>query len=685
MPIAYNDKTGEALRLDDSGAWSPTKLATNPKTGERLALDGAQWVPVKKPEMGWGEYADNLVRQVANGVTFGFADEIAAGLGAATGIGGKFGDYGGNLAAQRGQDKAFEAQYPAAATTAQVGGGILGAVGAGKLVGAAGRAIQGAEASPQIVKNVVTAAENTPQLAKYAGGGAVAGGLSGAGFADGDLEDRAIGAATGGVIGGALGTVLPVAVSGVGKVVGAATRPVTDRIGQGPARVADRKVAQAFERDGKTVDEVSARLRTLGPEATIADAAGENTAGLLETVANQPGTGRQMAQRVLQQRQKGAGGRIQDAAARELGDGGFYQTLDDLNAARKEAAAPLYDEAYKQKFMWNDDIERLITRPSMKQALSRAHRIAAEEGRDPTGLGLGMNEAGDVVFTKVPSMQTLDYVKRGLDDVLEGFRDTVTGKLRLDESGRAINATRAEFVRNLRSLNPAYSEALDAWGGPTQLMDAMAKGRNFSRPDAEITEKIVGALSPAEKEAFLLGVRRGIDDMVDSTGRTSDATRKLLGTPKMSKALQAAFPDTASYRRFAADLLREQKFNQTRNTVLSNSATARRLAGQEDVGIDPSPLSDIAQGIGNTSPLQVAKGAANFVRGAISSGKQLPEGQARELAKMLLSTDREAQTAALQRLSSGTKIVPLSEAQRKLIASSLVAGASQQSAMAINR
>lgn len=684
MPIAYNDKTGEALRLDESGAWAPTKLATNPKTGERLALDGSQWVAVKKPEMGWGEYADNLVRQVANGVTFGFADEIAAGLGAATGIGGKFGDYEGNLAAQRGQDKAFEEQYPVAATTAQVGGGIVGALGAGKLVGAAGRAIQGADAAPQIVKNAVTAAQNAPQLAKYAGGGAAAGGLSGAGFADGDLEDRAIGAATGGVIGGALGTALPVAVSGVGKLVGAATRPVTDRIGQGPARVADRKVAQAFERDGKTVDEVSARLRTLGPEATIADAAGENTAGLLETVANQPGTGRQMAQRVLQQRQKGAGGRIQDSAARELGDGGFYQTLDDLNLARKEAAAPLYEQAYAKNFVWSDTLEDLSKRPAFKKAMGKALNIASEEGIDPNALGLAFNEAGDVVFKSTPSMRTLDFVKRGLDDVVEEFRNDL-GILKLNDAGRAINGTRAAFVRELRDLNPAYSEALDAWSGPTQLMDAMAKGRNFSKPDAEITEKIVGALSPAEKEAFLLGVRRGIDDMVDSTGRTSDATRKLLGTPKMSKALQAAFPDTASYRRFAADLLREQKFNQTRNTVLSNSATARRLAGQEDAGIDPSPLSDIAQGIGNTSPLQVAKGAANFVRGAVSSGKRLPEGEARELARMLLSTDRDAQTAALQRLSSGTKIVPLTDAQRKLIASSLVAGASQQSAMAVNR
>lgn len=671
MPIAYNEKTGEALRLDDSGAWTPTKIAKNPQTGEMLALDGNQWASVKKPEMGWGEYADNLVRQVANGATFGFADEIAAGLGAATGIGGKFGDYAGNLAAQRGQDKAFEEQYPVAATTAQIGGGVLGTIGVGKTIGATGRAIQASEAAPQIVKSAVTAAENAPTAVKYIAAGAVPGAVAGAGFSDGDLGDRATGAAVGAGVGGVLGAVLPPVAGLVGKAAERVSRPVLDRIGEGPARAVDRKVLQAFERDGKAVGEVEARLRTLGPNATIADAAGENTVGLVETLANQPGAGRQMANRVLQGRQKEAGGRIQDAAARELGDGGFYQTLDDLNLARKEAAAPLYEQAYAKNFVWSDTLEDLSKRPAFKKAMGKALNIASEEGVDPNALGLAFNEAGDVVFKSTPSMRTLDFIKRGLDDVVEEFRNDL-GILKLNDAGRAINGTRAAFVRELRILNPAYSEALDAWAGPTQLMDAMAKGRNFSKPDAEITEKIVSSMSQAEKDAFLLGVRRGIDDMVDSTGRTADATRKLLGTPKMMKSLQAAFPDTGSFRRFAADLLREQRFNQTRNTALSNSATPRRLAAQQDQGFDPQPLAEFAQG-------NVITGAKGIIQNLAGRAKQMPEQQAREMARMLLSTDPEANAAALRRLTEGTPIVKLSPIDRQRIGVAILGQLSMQS------
>lgn len=61
----------------------------------------------KPAEAGRGLFTriDDAVRGAADMLTFGFADEISAGLGAATGVGGDFGDYGGNVAAQRERDK----------------------------------------------------------------------------------------------------------------------------------------------------------------------------------------------------------------------------------------------------------------------------------------------------------------------------------------------------------------------------------------------------------------------------------------------------------------------------------------------------------------------------------------------------------------------------------------------------
>lgn len=666
MPIAYNEKTGEALRLDENGAWSPTKIAKNPQTGETLALDGAQWVGVGKPqpapEKGFleqaSEYAQGLRRVRDNALTLGFGDELA---GVAGGIGPALSaafdseksmvdEFGKGYTAARDKARAEEKQFrqenpgTALATDLTVGLAIP-----------AGSAAKTAQTAGML-----------PTIGKYAATGAGLGAVSGAGNAEGDMGDRAAGALGGGIAGGVVGAALPAIASGVGSAAKMAARPIMDRIGEGPAKALDRKIVQGFERDGKTVDQVAARLKTLGPEATIADAAGPNTVGLVENLANEPGVGQQMANRVLMGRQRAAGGRITDAAGRELGDAGFHETLDALNVARKEAAAPLYEQAYAKNFVANDAINGLLERPSMRQALGRAYRIAAEEGRDPNALGLALNEAGDVVFERAPSMQTLDYVKRGLDDVVEQFRDGVTGKLRLDEAGRAINNTRAAFVKELRSQNTTYAEALDSWAGPSNLMDAMVKGRSFTKPDSEVTAKVIGDLSTSEKEAFLLGVRQAITDTVDRTGVTADATRKLIGTPKMQKALRAAFPDTASYRRFMSDLLREAAFNRTKNQVLGNSATARRLAQQDDAGFDPAPLAEVVQG-------NFLTGAKGLAKNALARFGKMPEAQRAEMARTLLTADPTANANALARMAAGTQPAPILDArQRQAIAAALV-------------
>jgi hypothetical protein len=52
-----------------------------------------------------------------------------------------------------------------------------------------------------------------------------------------------------------------------------------------------------------------------------------------------------------------------------------------------------------------------------------------------------------------------DYVKRGMDDVIEGYRDAVTGKLNLDTEGRAINNTLRSFHQAFDAANPDYAAA----------------------------------------------------------------------------------------------------------------------------------------------------------------------------------------------------------------------------------
>ncbi len=158
-----------------------------------------------KRDMGWGEYISNLASQAASGLTLGYADELASGGNAGvewlwnqvsggpdTSIGAI---YDRNLTDWRTKDAAFAEQYPIAATTANIVGGLASAAAAAPVgVGAA-------------------TARALPTIARAAGLGAAAGGVAGFGTGEGGfvnrLQSAGEGAAAGGVVGGAVGALAP--------------------------------------------------------------------------------------------------------------------------------------------------------------------------------------------------------------------------------------------------------------------------------------------------------------------------------------------------------------------------------------------------------------------------------------------------------------------------------------------
>ena len=111
-------------------------------------------------------------------ITFGFNDEIAAGIQAITGVNGKKGDYQANLARERAEAE----QGGAARLTGQIAGGFI------PVLGAAGKGV-----------NTVRSAAKV---------GAAYGAMYGLGSGDGGLEERAESAALGAATGAAGGAML---------------------------------------------------------------------------------------------------------------------------------------------------------------------------------------------------------------------------------------------------------------------------------------------------------------------------------------------------------------------------------------------------------------------------------------------------------------------------------------------
>src|SRR5579872_3583811 len=124
------------LTAPDGGKYqvdAPDEHAAVAALGQMLTPRQAQAAAASDPREGLLKRTDDIIRAIANGATFGLADRFAAGMGALTGVGGKSGDYGGNLANEQRKTDQFETQHPWEAGAAGLVGGValpLGAAGA---------------------------------------------------------------------------------------------------------------------------------------------------------------------------------------------------------------------------------------------------------------------------------------------------------------------------------------------------------------------------------------------------------------------------------------------------------------------------------------------------------------------------------------------------------------------------
>lgn len=151
--------------------------------------------PAAEPSHGDGRgvlrRVDDMVRGIADTATFGFADEIAAGLGAVTGMGSAGGNYDANLEAERERDSEGGLE--------RLGGQVAGVF-----------------TSPLATAKTVLGA---------AGQGAVAGGVYGFGSGDGDVTERSKSAVAGGLVGGAAGGAVKKVANAIGNRLAAKAIP----------------------------------------------------------------------------------------------------------------------------------------------------------------------------------------------------------------------------------------------------------------------------------------------------------------------------------------------------------------------------------------------------------------------------------------------------------------------------
>jgi hypothetical protein len=492
------------------------------------------------------KYVDDPVRAMAQGATFGWADPIAARMGALTGQG----SYEENLARERAQTAAIPGaiRYPA-----EIAGAIGSTVAAAPAT-AAGAALTGVERLPWLARTVL--------------GGGAGGALFGAGEAP--PGERLTGAGEGAVVGGVLG---PVA-AGAGNIAG--------RIGAGvrnallPQTGAATDLARALTRDELTAAELAQRAaetQQIRSGATLADVGGENVRGVLERVAQTPGAGRTIVTPFLSARQTGQRSRL--ASDLETLTGAkqtAVEAIDQTMADRASAAKPIYDIAF-------DFNARLV--PEVAAAWDR--ETATGYGRsillNPNFRRTLQTEYGIRDPANAPLMKQIDAWKKVADDqVADAIRSGQGNK------ARVLSGMRDRMLDVLDEANPAYARARAAWAGPSKYLDAIDAGKDIlsrGRSAQEVTRDFA-RLGESEQEGYRIGaVSAIVARMGEDPAKFADMT-KYLRAPAMREKVAALMPTAEARDKWQRILSFEISSSELTGRALGGSATARRLAERDE-------------------------------------------------------------------------------------------------------
>lgn len=152
---------------------------------------------------------------------------------------------------------------------------------------------------------------------------------------------------------------------------------------------------------------------------------------------------------------------------------GAGAVVDDALAARSRAARPAYEAALDNRDPFiTDELRSLLARPSMQEAWTAARRLAADEGRDLPQL-FATDAAGKVRVTTVPDWRSWDYIKRGLDSVIESNTNEF-GKV--NAIGRSALQIKRDMLAVLDQANPEYASARAIYGGASDAVDQVTKG-----------------------------------------------------------------------------------------------------------------------------------------------------------------------------------------------------------------
>ena len=599
---------------------------------------------------GWQEglqYAEGLAGQVAQGLTLGWSDELAAKLRSIT----SDETYEEALADERGNIEQFREENPTIGAISEFAGGVLPPA---RLLSLGGKAINTGRA--------ITS-------------GVVGGGLYGAGASE--EGDRLKGATAGGAVGGLTAGMLH-------PLIGGLTRRIARGRSNDPQMRATRQIQNMAEKDLSPQELAQLRREGKAPteafrgdvkdETALVDAGGDHIRAYGEGVANTGIDAQVIAASMVEPRKGGEFLRSMGEMARSMGgriDADSW--VDDILRISSQQSAPIYARAYRMENLPMATFRKAFVEGGSEFRKSynkisnviRQEVASGKEGLDETDL---LPSWDDFLSQGTVSTKVLHQIKRGLDMRIYGKKRPESG-ISKDEID-ALEGLKNTFNSMIGRLNPDYARANKIYSLGQRIKEAVKDGSKLRlRNDGinKIRKEFANLKTEIERKAYRSGALQELATLFRSNEDRSIGS--FLGrNVELRKRLKILFPDASSDAKLGEIIMREFKYNVTRNDALGNSRTLFRTAAKEEIESAPGLLS---KGLGSV------RAAAEFVfspffgtareadRVSRRLAKMKNRGVAEEAAKLLYTRNERAGQEALDTLQRNFDI--LSDNDNKIL------------------
>ena len=534
------------------------------------------------------------------------------------------------------------------------------------------------------------------------GAGAVEGAASFAGRADNGGRGQAAlaGAGVGAGLGAVLGVFAPMLGDGVANLARRIKRldvgVIAEQFGISPnaARVVKGYLAN------DDLDAAAQYLARAGDEAMLGEA-GPATRQALDSAMATGGQALATARPRVDARVKGAANRWQKVVNDTLGaaDGGIKGAARGIAQKSAPARKAAYDFTYSQPTPMagragealQDALARIDPR-DFDAAMREAAAEARNEGLTNFNIMASIDNAGNVTFSQPPSVQELDFLARGLNNIVEAGTDALTGQ-KSPAARRA--ASQAKAIRDVLKDNvEGYATALKLGGDKIRETEALTMGRRIFSGSLSVEDvrEAMRDVPDAVRAAAKKGMRENLDaimgraratiadlesgNMDFETGQNvvAEAVAAIRTATERNNFQKARFVMGADAKRLFEELEKVGDALVLRAAVARNSATAIRSAGREAMQAEVAP-GMLRRTLGEAgSPLEAGREITRTLAG--TDARTLSEAQSAYFAEIADALTRikgpEAQRAlfAVRRAMEGQ---PIKDAEAQLIGR-LVAG-----------